>query len=99
MVRLNQTGSTVDRRVAFVDRNRDLHVATMLTGATRKFTSMVDSARWSASSDMLAATADEKLAVWYYPDAAFVDGDLAARTKLVREEISARRLALACAGQ
>lgn len=85
VVRLNQTGSTVDRRVAFVDRNRDLHVATMLTGATRKFTSMVDSARWSASSDMLAATADEKLAVWYYPDAAFVDRDLAARTKLVRE--------------
>ena len=81
VVRLNQTGSTVDRRWRLWIKP-DLHVATMLTGATRKFTS-----RWTGAVerllDMLARRRTRN-SVWYYPDAAFVDR-ISPQTKLVRE--------------
>ena len=40
--------------------------------------------RWSDTTDMLAATCDGSLHAWYYPDAFYVDPDLAPRTKLVK---------------
>ena len=49
-----------------------------------KLATMVDDVRWSDTTDMLAATCDGSLHAWYYPDAFYVDPDLAPRTKLVK---------------
>ena len=81
-VATNQVGSQTDRRVVFIDRNRDLYITTVLTPSIVKLGSMVDSVAWNSDNcDMLCAVADSKLVVWYYPNAVYVDRDLVAYTK------------------
>lgn len=46
---------------------------------------MCDSAVWSESTDMLGTMIDQKLVVWYYPGAMFVDKDLVGKTKFIKE--------------
>ena len=53
--------------------------------AVVKLATMVDDVRWSDTTDMLAAVVDGRLQVWYYPNAVYVDADLAPRTKLMRD--------------
>lgn len=65
-----------ERRLAFIDRNRDLFVTPVHTYRPAKLATMVDSVVWSDSGDMLAAAADDQLLTWFYPNAAFVDPDL-----------------------
>lgn len=46
---------------------------------------MVDSFCWNDEFDMLSAMADGKFVVWYYPNAVFVDEDIASLTKLEKD--------------
>lgn len=46
---------------------------------------MVDDAIWNDSNDILAAVSDQKLVVWYYPHAAYVDRDLLKYVRLTKE--------------
>jgi intraflagellar transport protein 80 len=69
----------------FVDRNRDLYITPVLKPQVVKMGSMCDSVVWHESTDMLAAMVDQKLVVWYYPGAIFVDKDLVHLTKFVKE--------------
>ena len=41
---------------------------------------MVSTMAWNDSVNMLAAVGDSKVTVWYYPNVAFVDPDIATRT-------------------
>lgn len=79
-----------ERRLAIVDRNRDLHLApvTLQPGGARglfKLSTQVDSMRWCDTSDMLCAVADGRFLVWHYPNVVFVDRDLLPHTLETRE--------------
>jgi intraflagellar transport protein 80 len=69
----------------FIDRNRDLYITPVLKPHVVKMGAMCDSVVWHESTDMLAAMVDQKLVVWYYPGAIFVDKDLVHLTKFVKE--------------
>ncbi|KAK3271476.1 Intraflagellar transport protein 80 [Cymbomonas tetramitiformis] len=84
-IALNQTGPNTDRKLIFIDRNRDLYITPVLKPSLIKLGTMVDSAVWNDTSDMLATMIDQKLVVWYYPNAVYVDKDLVPLTKYVKE--------------
>jgi len=74
-----------ERKLVFIDRNRDLYITPVLKPHVVKMGTMCDSVVWHESTDMLAAMVDQKLVVWYYPGAIFVDKDLVHLTKFVKE--------------
>jgi intraflagellar transport protein 80 len=83
---VNQVGSAQDRKVAFVDVNRDVHVASAFGGGVAvKLGGMVDSVLFADVTDALAAMVDQRLVVWLHPNAAFVDKDVVDATKITRE--------------
>ena len=71
-------GGAADRKLAFIDRNRDLYLAPIANAQQRpvKLAGQVDTAVWNDESDVLLTIADGKVTTWYYPTAAYVDGDL-----------------------
>jgi len=75
-IALNLHGTGPDRKVAIMDKNRDLYLCLAHRGVFEKMASMVDAFVWNDATDMLCALADEKLMCWFYPGAAFVDKDL-----------------------
>ncbi|KAH3805332.1 hypothetical protein DPMN_133632 [Dreissena polymorpha] len=46
---------------------------------------MIMSLAWNDNTNMLAALADGKFTVWYYPSAVYVDRDLLPRTVFEKE--------------
>jgi intraflagellar transport protein 80 len=85
-VALSQAGTAASRQLAFIDSNRDLHLLDVGSRAVVKLASMVDSAVWHDTSNMLAAVADDKLLVWHCPAAAFIDPDLLPATRVMRDD-------------
>ncbi|CAI9737075.1 transport 80 homolog [Octopus vulgaris] len=79
-IALDQCGHANERRLAIVDRNRDLYLTTVrLFGHTRTFLklgSMVQSLSWNDSCNMLATLSDDRFLIYYYPNAIYVDKDL-----------------------
>lgn len=82
-VALSQTGLVSDRKLLFIDRNRDLFLATVHRPSNVKLGPMVDTAMWSDTTDVLAAVSDSKLIVWFYPNVVYVDKDLVHATRSV----------------
>jgi intraflagellar transport protein 80 len=80
-----------DRRLAFVDRNKDMWIAPVAaaTGGVgrpkRKLHTQVDSFAWNDSSDMLVAIADGRIITWLYPNGIYVDKDLNAAACIIRD--------------
>ncbi|KAK9814722.1 hypothetical protein WJX72_010508 [[Myrmecia] bisecta] len=86
-VALSQNGIAPDRKVVFVDRNRDLYVRRVSKGgALVKLAPMVESAVWHDTAEMLATMTDQKLVIWYYVNVVFVDRDLIASTCSTQQE-------------
>ncbi len=56
-----QAGTNADRQLIFIDCNRDLYVMPVMKRTVAKLGSMVDSAYWHDTTDMLAAMVDQKL--------------------------------------
>ncbi|XP_076095976.1 intraflagellar transport protein 80 homolog [Mytilus galloprovincialis] len=83
-IALDQCGPATERRLAIVDKNRDLYVTSVRVFGgerkTHKLGNMIQSLAWNDSANMLAAFADSKFTVWYYPNVVFVDRDLINRT-------------------
>jgi len=75
-VSANQVDHAAERKLCIMDNNRDLLLTSVHRNEMTKLCSMVDSFRWNEKSDMLAAIADGKLYVWYYPNVVYVDKDL-----------------------
>lgn len=65
-----------ERKMVFVDVNRDMFLTKVHKPDVMKICSMVDSYQWNDNNDMLAAIADSKLQTWFYPNAVYVDKDL-----------------------
>lgn len=80
-ISLNQQGTGADRKIAILDKNKDLYlVKAMSPDRTEKLSSMVDTFMWNDSTDMLIALIDEKLVIHIYPSVVFVDKDLLPKT-------------------
>lgn len=83
-VSLSQPGTLFQRKVAYVDRNRDMFLAIVRHKESRqKISSMVSSVLWHGIHETLSAIADSRLIVWYYPSILFLDTDLIGATKEV----------------
>ncbi|GAX72717.1 hypothetical protein CEUSTIGMA_g173.t1 [Chlamydomonas eustigma] len=85
-IALNQTGTSTERQLVFIDRNRDLHIMPLAKRTANKLASMVDGVHWHDSTGMLAAIIDQKLTVWYYPNEVYGDKGLLAKTKYVKSD-------------
>merc|ERR550537_17702 len=80
-ISLNQQGSGVDRKIAILDKNKDLYLTKAMNAErTEKLGSMVDTFMWNDATDMLIALIDEKLVVYIFPSVVFVDKDLLPKT-------------------
>lgn len=84
-IALNQNGLVSERKLVFIDANRDMFMCQVMTSvsvapservAGTKIAAMVDSCYWSETYEILAALSDAKLLVWNYPNVVFVDRDL-----------------------
>ncbi|DBA01488.1 TPA: hypothetical protein N0F65_005607 [Lagenidium giganteum] len=73
---LSRYGPTEDRKVFFIDRNRDLYLARVSTKGNVKLHAQVDTVAWNDSSDILIAISDAKLLTWSYPNMVYVDRTL-----------------------
>jgi len=81
-ISLNQQGSGADRKIAILDKNKDLYLTKAMHGdKTEKLGAMVDTFMWNDSTDMLIALVDEKLIIFIYPSVVFVDKDLLPKTQ------------------
>ncbi|EPY34821.1 hypothetical protein AGDE_07815 [Angomonas deanei] len=88
-VHLSQPGAMHDRKVAFVDRNSDLHFGPAHTKAElAKLSAMVSSVSWHDQHETIVAVADGRLTTWYYPSILFSDCDLLPKTKEIRDGIN-----------
>jgi len=88
-ISLNQEGSSTNRQLTIIDKNRDLYLrAIRHFGAERvvKLTTMVSSMRWNDTCNILATISDHRLSVWYHPSIAYIDQDLVRKTKTIGEQ-------------
>mmetsp|Transcript_15398 Transcript_15398/g.39727 ORF Transcript_15398/g.39727 Transcript_15398/m.39727 type:complete len:773 (-) Transcript_15398:1613-3931(-) len=85
-VALDQAGGALSRHLAFVDKNRDLHLASARRSTQRvgKLCTMIESISWHDSWCTLAALSNNKLTVWYYPTTIFVDPEILPKTRTER---------------
>ncbi|XP_077987595.1 intraflagellar transport protein 80 homolog [Glandiceps talaboti] len=88
-IALDQVGPAAERRLAIVDKNRDLYLTSVrIVGRTQqiiKLGTMIGSLSWNDTTNILAALQDGKLTVWYYPNAVYVDKDLLPKTILEKD--------------
>lgn len=75
-ISLNQSSGNRDRKICFIDNNKDLYITNVYLTKLFKICGMCDSFLWNESNDMLAAVADEKYYTWIYPNAIYLDKDL-----------------------
>lgn len=90
-VALDQCGVASSRRLAFVDKNRDLYLLNVraLQNSSRKIVKlgvMMHSIKWNDNSNMLSALQDEKLVIFYYPAVVFVDKNLLSLTIMQKDD-------------
>ncbi|XP_026138840.1 intraflagellar transport protein 80 homolog isoform X2 [Carassius auratus] len=88
-VALDQCGSSSDRRIALIDKNRDLYLTSVRklgrAHSMHKIGSMVDTMAWNDSANILCGIQDSRFTVWYYPSVVFVDKDLLPKTIFSRD--------------
>eukprot|EP00916_Digyalum_oweni_P014639 GHVL01024009.1.p1 GENE.GHVL01024009.1~~GHVL01024009.1.p1 ORF type:complete len:642 (+),score=74.40 GHVL01024009.1:65-1990(+) len=87
-VSLSQYGSGSDRKVAMLDRCKDLYISSVHNVSLVKIASMIDSVQWHQDvTDMLAAVGDRQLYCWLYPSAIFLDNRLM-EAALIKRDIN-----------
>lgn len=73
---VNQVEMSSERKMCFIDTNRDMFLSMVHKPEVMKISNMVDSFKWNDNNDMLTALSDGKLKTWFYPNAIYVDKDL-----------------------
>eukprot|EP00164_Ancoracysta_twista_P001772 GFYU01002327.1.p1 GENE.GFYU01002327.1~~GFYU01002327.1.p1 ORF type:complete len:763 (-),score=200.01 GFYU01002327.1:142-2430(-) len=86
-IALDQYGSSADRKLVLIDKNRDLYISPTSRADIVKLGAMTDSVMFNDRTGMLCALMDNKFVTWYYPNVAYVDRDLMELTKV---EVDAR---------
>ncbi|XP_012693880.1 intraflagellar transport protein 80 homolog [Clupea harengus] len=89
-IALDQCGPASDRKIALIDKNRDLYLSSVrhLSRSEHsiiKIGTMVKTIAWNDSVNILSGVQDEQFTVWYYPGAVFVDKDLLPKTLLMKD--------------
>uniref|UniRef100_A0A674ND32 Intraflagellar transport 80 homolog (Chlamydomonas) n=1 Tax=Takifugu rubripes TaxID=31033 RepID=A0A674ND32_TAKRU len=79
-IALDQCGPSAERKIAFIDKNRDLHLAFVRHLSQEREISMVHSIAWNDAANILCGIQDSQLTVWYYPSIVFTDKDLIPKT-------------------
>lgn len=90
---LNQIEMSSERKMCFVDSNRDMFLTLVHKPEVHKICNMVDSFQWNDKTDMLSAIADSKHITWFYPNAIYVDKDLMQKAKQIKECADVGKLA------
>ncbi|KAG8180211.1 hypothetical protein JTE90_016488 [Oedothorax gibbosus] len=90
-VALDQCGPSSNRKLAFVDKNKDLYILHVRATPnslkrTMKLGVMMHSIQWNDNSNMLSALQDGKLMIFYYPAVVFVDKNLLTMTCMLKED-------------
>lgn len=90
---LNQVDMSSERKMCFIDSNRDMFLTMVHKPEVIKISNMVDSFMWNDHNDMVAALSDGKLKAWFYPNAVYVDKDLMNLAMQVKEAAEIGKLA------
>ena len=91
-IHLNQTEQASERKILFMDVNRDLHLSPVHKRDMTKLAAMTDSFLWNDKSDIIACVADSRLLTWYYPNAIYVDKDLMDLCKNSKDAVELGRM-------
>ena len=92
-MKLNQIEMASERKMCFVDSNRDMFLTPVHKPEIHKICNMVDSFQWNDKTDMLSAIADAKHVTWFYPNAIYVDRDLMKKAQQIKECADVGKLA------
>ncbi|XP_070685192.1 intraflagellar transport protein 80 homolog [Pempheris klunzingeri] len=88
-VALDQCGPSTERKIALVDKNRDLYLTSVRHLGREpkicKIGSMVHSMAWNDAANILCGVQDNQLTVWYYPSAVFTDKELLPKTLYIKD--------------
>ncbi|XP_039217035.1 intraflagellar transport protein 80 homolog isoform X2 [Crotalus tigris] len=83
-IALDQKGLTNERKIAFIDKNRDLYITSVKRFGKEqkiiKIGTMVHTLAWNDSCNILCGLQDTRFTVWYYPNVVYVDKDLLPKT-------------------
>ncbi|KAJ3393213.1 Intraflagellar transport protein 80 [Lobulomyces angularis] len=82
---IGATSGINGRQLVIVDKNRDMWITGLIKVNFKKLGTMVDTFSWNDEIDIIAAMVDGKFTVWYYPNAVFIDQDIAHLTKIERD--------------
>lgn len=83
---MNQVEQTLERKLSFLDINRDLYLTTVHKQEKNyKIATICDSFQWHDKYDVLISVADSKLATFFYPNVAFIDESLLNMTTTYKE--------------
>ncbi|XP_074535318.1 intraflagellar transport protein 80 homolog isoform X2 [Halichoeres trimaculatus] len=88
-VALDQCGPSNERKIALVDKNRDLYLTSVRHLGREpkicKIGSMVHSMAWNDAANILCGVQENQLTVWYCPNAVFTDKELLPKTLLKKD--------------
>uniref|UniRef100_A0A2D4Q0U3 Intraflagellar transport protein 80 homolog n=1 Tax=Micrurus surinamensis TaxID=129470 RepID=A0A2D4Q0U3_MICSU len=83
-IALDQKGLTNERKIAFIDKNRDLYLTSVKRFGKEqkiiKIGTMVHTLAWNDTCNILCGLQDTRFTVWYYPNVVYVDKDLLPKT-------------------
>ncbi|VTJ86154.1 Hypothetical predicted protein [Marmota monax] len=88
-IALDQKGLTNDRKIAFIDKNRDLYITSVKRFGKEeqiiKLGTMVHTLAWCDTCNILCGLQDTRFTVWYYPNTVYVDRDILPKTLYERD--------------
>ncbi|XP_030430824.1 intraflagellar transport protein 80 homolog isoform X1 [Gopherus evgoodei] len=83
-IALDQKGLTNERKIVFIDKNRDLYITSVKRFGKEqkiiKIGTMTHTLAWNDTSNILCGLQDTRFTVWYYPNTVYVDKDLLPKT-------------------
>ncbi|KAH0624120.1 hypothetical protein JD844_007514 [Phrynosoma platyrhinos] len=83
-IALDQKGHTNERKIAFIDKNRDLYITSVKRFGKEqkviKIGTMVHTLAWNDMCNILCGLQDTRFTVWYYPSVVYVDKELLPKT-------------------
>jgi len=90
---LNQVEMSSERKMGFIDSNRDLFLSMVHKPEVLKICNMVDSFSWNDNNDMLTALTDGNLKTWFYPNAIYCDRELMNKAMSAKDASDVGKLA------
>nr|XP_057935120.1 intraflagellar transport protein 80 homolog isoform X1 [Doryrhamphus excisus]XP_057935121.1 intraflagellar transport protein 80 homolog isoform X1 [Doryrhamphus excisus] len=88
-IALDQCGPSTERKIALIDKNRDLYLTSVRYLGREpkicKIGSMIHSMAWNNAANILCGVQDNQFTVWYYPNTVFIDKELLSKTLYTKD--------------